>query len=390
MNAHISGFDSVVRLSCIALLLALLIPFAPAKSRPDIFKAVLHGQVETVRTMLRDDRGLAYERVRNGGTPLHLAAYLGATEIAELLLANHADVNAQRKDRVTPLHLAAANGRMEMVKLLIANKADVDAREAKGFTPLQWAVAAQHDDVAELLRQHAAEEVSWPPQPSGLGFQPGLEKAALYARYAPARCAAVKELFDLPLLEKIATKDKDDSVRSAAKEREHEILTRESSRQMALRILGEALRTLYNTPHDWEWDVMDVNARPTLTGVCPSRYARFDLSFGSLHEDGYDFTETPYTKHSKLVSRDRLRTVIATWKELGPAQQAFVKFADVAEIKVSYYPGQVCLLSASGGVMAEWQVRRRFLNTVVTALRVLCPNSKYVVIKWDALRNCRG
>lgn len=395
MNTHFGAFDSVVRLSYIALLLALLIPCAGAKSRTDIFKAVLSGQVETVRTMLRNDPGLACQRAKKDITPLHLAAYLGATEVAELLLASHADVNAQTKDHLTPLHLAAANGRTEMVKLLIANKADVNAREAKGFTPLQLAVSAQHDDVAELLRQHAAEEVSSPTLPSGVGplsRQPELEKAAQYARYAPARLVAVRELFDLPLLEKVAAKDKDDSVRSAAAERESDILKRETSKEMASGILKEALSILYRTPHDWRWDVMDVDAPPTISGVCPSRYLRFDLSFGSLYEDGYDFTEAPNTIDSRTGYQIG-RMIVANSKEMGPAQQVLVRFADVAEIQVAHAPaGRVCLLSASRRVLAEWKVPRGgLLDTVVTALRVLCPNSKYFDMKLDAnMRNCRG
>jgi ankyrin repeat protein len=42
--------------------------------------------------------------------------------------------------------------------LLLANKAEVNARANNSSTPLLYAVANDHNDVAELLRQHAGHE----------------------------------------------------------------------------------------------------------------------------------------------------------------------------------------------------------------------------------------
>ena len=89
-------------------------------------------------------------------TPLHLAAISGHKKVAELLLANKAEVNAKDKTGQTPLHRAAANGHKDVVELLLANKAEVNAKDNDGYTPLQ--AARGHEDVAALLRQHGGHE----------------------------------------------------------------------------------------------------------------------------------------------------------------------------------------------------------------------------------------
>ncbi len=69
----------------------------------------------------KDEQGEIGQR---GWTPLHNAA---TKEIAELLIAEGADVNAKGYLDGTPLHPAAWYGHKEVVELLIANGADVNA-----------------------------------------------------------------------------------------------------------------------------------------------------------------------------------------------------------------------------------------------------------------------
>jgi ankyrin repeat protein len=63
---------------------------------------------------------------------------------------------ALEADPWTPLHLAAGNGSVELAEVLLAAGAEVEARGPDGRTPLAIAVERRHDRVADLLRRHGA------------------------------------------------------------------------------------------------------------------------------------------------------------------------------------------------------------------------------------------
>ena len=90
---------------------------------------------------------------------MHRTAENGQKEIAELLIANGADVNAKDKDRSgsTPLSKAVIEGHNEIVELLIAKGADVNAKDGYGNTPLDWAIKYKHPKIADLLRKHGGK-----------------------------------------------------------------------------------------------------------------------------------------------------------------------------------------------------------------------------------------
>jgi ankyrin repeat protein len=77
----------------------------------EIHDAAESGDLAKVKALVKEHPDLVFSRDSDGATPLHLAADKGRRDVAELLLANKADVNA--RDTLlgfSPLHSAAVNG----------------------------------------------------------------------------------------------------------------------------------------------------------------------------------------------------------------------------------------------------------------------------------------
>jgi ankyrin repeat protein len=125
-------------------------------SGSEINEAAKRGDLEKLSALLKQNPALALSSDETGWTPLHLAAQRGFKEVAELLLAYKAPVNAKSKRGDTPLHWAA-NGHKEVAELLLAKKADVNAVDNGGWTPLHMAARAGRKDMLELLLAHKAD-----------------------------------------------------------------------------------------------------------------------------------------------------------------------------------------------------------------------------------------
>jgi len=92
-------------------------------------------------------------------TPLHTAAggFINRKDVVEVLLAHGADVNARDEMGMTPLYLMAITGQTRKMELLLAYGADVNAAAHDGTTPLHEAAASGHKDTVELLLAHGAD-----------------------------------------------------------------------------------------------------------------------------------------------------------------------------------------------------------------------------------------
>lgn len=86
-------------------------------------------------------------------TPLH---WVSDPNLAKMLIAKGADVNAKSIEDITPLHWACEEGHREMAKLLITNGADINKVDIHGFTPLHAACDEGHFKVAKLLIENKA------------------------------------------------------------------------------------------------------------------------------------------------------------------------------------------------------------------------------------------
>lgn len=86
--------------------------------------------------------------LQEGGTPLHVAAYIGNLGLVKALLA---DIETTDKKGRTPLHLAARSGQFEVVRLLLASGAHQGVKDNKERTALDYAVLNNNFEVTTLL-----------------------------------------------------------------------------------------------------------------------------------------------------------------------------------------------------------------------------------------------
>lgn len=184
----------------------------------DLVKAIVKGELGTVKKILEADGTIANKRNSEGATPLFLVAQVGNSEIFDYMITAGADVkirnssgscilhalacwggdcagklkildaairmgvdmNSQADDGVTPLHVAAGFSPPEIVDAFVKNGAKVDIRDsltditlnkAGGETPLFWAVGEKGvgrlENVKVLLKHgadiNAKNALGWTP-----------------------------------------------------------------------------------------------------------------------------------------------------------------------------------------------------------------------------------
>ena len=93
-----------------------------------------------------------------GTTPLHMAAYIGNTDCARILVEHGGCINVTDNDKLTPLHCAAGKGQYDMVQFLLEHGADINAANKAGKTPLNYAVGNR--EIEQLLSDKGATKDS--------------------------------------------------------------------------------------------------------------------------------------------------------------------------------------------------------------------------------------
>lgn len=116
--------------------------------------ALQEGSLKVVSVLLDSPKLKAESRNAAGESPLMMAALKGQLDVAKRLIALDADVN---KPGWTPLHYAATNGQTAIIQLLLDNHAFIDAQSPNGTTPLMMAVHYGTRESVQLLLQEGAD-----------------------------------------------------------------------------------------------------------------------------------------------------------------------------------------------------------------------------------------
>ena len=144
--------------SCLALLSCLPasvpIVLAPGGQprEPQLNVAARSGDVAQVESLLKAGCDVNAHDFKSGDTPLLVAVQGNHQDVAAVLIAHGADVNAKNGAIQTALY-AAKN--KDMTEFLIAHGADLSVRDASGDTPLHDAVL--NPDKMKVLLAHGAD-----------------------------------------------------------------------------------------------------------------------------------------------------------------------------------------------------------------------------------------
>jgi ankyrin repeat protein len=112
-----------------------------------LMMASLKGHTELVRKLIA--RGADVNKP--GWAPLHYAATGGHLKVMELLLEEHAFIDAQSPNGTTPLMMAAYYGTPAAVKLLLEAGADTQMKNELGLSAVDFAHRANRADAAEMI-----------------------------------------------------------------------------------------------------------------------------------------------------------------------------------------------------------------------------------------------
>ena len=122
-----------------------------------ILAAARSGDVDTLRDCINKGAEVNCKDVDYlGGTPLHIAAMTGQTEVAYLLLKAGASHSVMDKEGRTPLHIAAMTGQTEVADLLLKAGASHSVMDKEGETPLHTAIENSRGKVGDLLLKAGA------------------------------------------------------------------------------------------------------------------------------------------------------------------------------------------------------------------------------------------
>ncbi|XP_061181464.1 ankyrin repeat and MYND domain-containing protein 2-like isoform X1 [Saccostrea echinata] len=153
-----------------------------------LLDAIVNGNLDEVRTLLKDPDVRVDFTDETGMTPLQHAAFRGHKEMVELFLANGANVNSDKHENsYSTLMFAALSGNAEVTRLVLEAGAKVDHVNSVGRTAAQMAAfVGQHQCVSVINNFFPKEQLLYFTKPQGLEKEPKLPP-----EMAPALCKMI-------------------------------------------------------------------------------------------------------------------------------------------------------------------------------------------------------
>jgi len=134
----------------------------PSKGLTALMEAVEGGRVgrlKVIEELIKSGADINRVGGKDGETALMMAVDLGRLKAAKLLLTNNADPNIgwSWAEEYKPLILAAMHNNLKMAQLLLANRAEVDGVDFTGETALMYAVRENNVAMVKLLLANEAD-----------------------------------------------------------------------------------------------------------------------------------------------------------------------------------------------------------------------------------------
>lgn len=117
------------------------------KDESPLMLASLHGLLDVAKQLI--NRGADVNKP--GWAPLHYAATKGHLAVMDLLLENHAYIDAASPNGSTPLMMASLYGTASAVKLLLEAGADPLLKNEQGLTAIDFAYRDSRAESAEII-----------------------------------------------------------------------------------------------------------------------------------------------------------------------------------------------------------------------------------------------
>eukprot|EP00927_Polykrikos_kofoidii_P029815 TRINITY_DN25710_c0_g1_i1.p1 TRINITY_DN25710_c0_g1~~TRINITY_DN25710_c0_g1_i1.p1 ORF type:complete len:1406 (-),score=194.74 TRINITY_DN25710_c0_g1_i1:104-3790(-) len=133
-----------------------------------LFSAFRRQNIGLLQALLRAKANVHARHPQERRLPLHFAAALRMSAVAEALIAFHAEVDGQSDIGDTPLRLAVQTRSLDVIEILCEAAADPNSPNKSGCAAIHAAVASGKHDLVQLLMRyradvHLADSRRWRP-----------------------------------------------------------------------------------------------------------------------------------------------------------------------------------------------------------------------------------